>query len=297
LQGVNDKAAAEATRELKDFLKEEAEAKLVQLHLGTAKNPQKDKTELADALKLAIKLGLDMQQFALGWQKKRNDLGLTLFNPPPPPSLLAAGGQSSFNSASQEQKSGYEPSPEDQAEILFNRMRAIYMVRAMRGDILTAIETAFKMRKLKNGLIKLGYSIGDQEKLRDQLKQEGEALARMRFLEMLQEAYCERATLYELAGPAHTLIERKIKGILSNLERLGAKLGKIELEAIRDKTNPEMFDISLEELQTTTMALKARPNPGLEKKQLLLVKLLTRLKEESKLGAPVPAVESAGEKV
>jgi len=151
------------------------------------------------------------------------------------------------------------------------------MQRAIRGDLRTRIETAFKIRKLKNGLIKLGVSFADFEKL----EQEGAALGRVKLLDMLKEAFYERATLYELAGPAFTLIEKKIKGLLKNLERLGMELSKTELDSLRDQANYAMFEVARFELENTIILYEREPAPYYEKKIKLTIKLLKRLKEES----------------
>ncbi|MCX5750146.1 MAG: hypothetical protein NT099_00490 [Candidatus Saganbacteria bacterium] len=297
LQGTSDRSGQEALLEIRDFVREEIETGLTKKLLSeNPKEIQKLDNDLKDLLKMANKLSVNLNQFSANWQQKKEDLGLNLIIPPPPNSLLAAGTQTNTNSGNQ-QKNGFEMNLEDEREVLVNRMRAIYLIRAFKGDVFTAIETAFKMRKLKNGLIKLGYSIGDLDKIKEQVKQEGEALARMKCFELLKEALRERATLHDLAGPAYKLIERKIKGVLSSLERLGVKLPKDDFNALRDHANEEMFDISMEELQDTSMALKAQPHPVLEMKQALLLKLLNRLKEESGINTPLPAVESVGQRV
>jgi hypothetical protein len=296
LQGTSDRVAEEAVKDLKDFAREEMETKLIQKQVGSSGQEKNFKDDFQELVKLGARVGVNLESFYSNWKKKQANLGLFLFTPPPPNSILAGGAQADTNSSSQ-QKSGYEFNAEDEKEVLMNRMRAIFMVRALKGDMLTMIETSFRMRKLKNGLIKLGYTIGDFEQLKEQVKQEGEALARMRCFEILKEAFAERATLYDLAGPAFKLIERKIKGALNNLEKLGVNLSTLEIDSFRDNANQEMFDISLEELQTTSMALKATPNPGLELKQQLILKLLNRLKEESGLTSTVPVVEGLGKRV
>lgn len=272
LQGTTDRAIEEVRGEVKDFLSEELQRSITERHLSGKENMDKGIKEL---LKLGQKVGFNTEEFIQSWQRKKLDLGLFHFDVPERPTLLGAGVAS--DGGEKRKKSGYEYSREDEKEILLNRLRALYMRRALKGDIRTVIETSFKMRKLKNGLIKLGLTMDEF----GEVKKEGRAVARLKLMEMLKEVFLERATLYELSGPAFKLIKRKIKGILKNLGRLGMELTTVEIESIRDSANRYMYDVARAELEAVEAMMRGERHPVLEKKQKHLMKLIARLKDES----------------
>lgn len=268
LAGAQSGLLEEAQSEAKDFVLDELESKLLEKILGEQKKGLEN--ELKSLTMLAVKLGVDMEKFLDNWREKKVHLGLYQMDP-----RLAA--HLGFGDKNEERETRYEIEEDEEKEILINRLRALFMRRALMGDIITRIDTAFKMRALKNGLIKLGLRIDDFE----HLAKEGVEVARRKLLDMLTEALSERATLYDLAGPAFKLIEKKIKGIMSNLERIGEALTVSEFENMRDSANRKMFDVAGQELAAVDAMLKTRPNGPLEKKRGQLLKLIARLKEES----------------
>ncbi len=279
LQMLADDVMADTAGELKDFAREKIEERLVRQHLSADEKADKQtKNELKDLLKLANKVGLDLNQFTDDWQIKQFDLGM--FVPDMP---LGQGGA---NADSQGQnKNPYEYTKDDEKDLQLDRLRALHMHRALTGDWKTMLDTHFKMRKLKNGLIKLGVSSNEM----DLAEKEGVAAARLRLLEMLKGVLEERATLYELAGPAFKLIEQKIKGILSNLERLDWKLDEVEFHSLRDAANIRVFDAARSEFLTLKDMLSGSPDPTVEKRYKMVLKLLKRLREESKLSVEIPS--------
>jgi hypothetical protein len=270
LQGVVDQKTAEAKNEIRDFVKEELERNFISKKVG---HEQAGK-DIQELVKVGKRLGFDFNRFFTEWHEKKFDLG---FQPVPylGPNLNA--GTSTGQEQGQKEQTGYEYSQADEQEILINQLRALYMQRAIKGDWRTKMLTAFKINKLKNGLIKLGINFGDFEKV----EQDGLAMARLRTMDMLREALNERATLYELAGPAKVLLEKRIKGIMKNLERLGITLSADEFNRIRDDANRQMFGVTQEELSQVGMLRQTNANPYLEKRERLLVKLLERLNDET----------------
>jgi len=148
----------------------------------------------------------------------------------------------------------------------------------------TVLSTYFKVTKLKNGLIKLGVS---SDEFKD-IEKEGIAAARLRLVDMLSSALEERGTLYELAGPAFKLVEQKIKGILSNLKRLGWEIDETEFNSLRDSANIKVFDAAKDEFLSLEYRVKGAQNPNLEKRLSLILKLMKRLKVESHLDSQIP---------
>ncbi|MBU0672860.1 MAG: hypothetical protein KJ732_07535 [Candidatus Margulisbacteria bacterium] len=275
LQGTLDAQIEEAKGETKDFVKQELERSFIAKHLQNETATE----EIKQLLKLGQKVGVDFKEFLQNWQEKKIDLGFVQA-PYLGPSL---GSETSFGQG-QGQSTGYEYTQDDEKEILINQLRAQIMQRMVRGDWATKIKTAFKIRKLKNGLIKLGIDFGDFA----QVEKEGAALAKFRTMDMLKEVLYERATLYELAGPAKQLIEKRIKGIMKNLQRLGIELTAGEFNYLRDDANRRMFDTAKDELEQVKMMRQTKPWPYLERKERLLVKLLGRLSDESGIQNNIP---------
>jgi len=271
------KEAREAAKEeLRSFVPEELENALI-------KKTYLQDSEFGDTIKL-IKAGQDAD-FDFNtwindyWPEKKLHNGLYLMDVP----HSATGMNVNTNTNdpnSQGQKHGYEYEKEDEKEVLLNRLRALYMQGALRKGFFSSLETIFKVRKLKNGLFRLGVMTPE---LDDQVKHEAEVLAKMKTMEMLREGLLERATLYDLSGPAHDLIERKIKGLLKNAERLGMPIQSAEFKVMKDKANNEIHAISKKELDNVRAEIRQNNSQKLAKKEKLLVRLLTRLAEESNI--------------
>ena len=277
LQATTDAMLEEARDELQGYLSEKIQEKMVARNLANDRTSESaHRNELEQLLKMSGKVGLDLDEFVKNWQIKKLHLGLLALSP----DFLAraqSGGAGAGSQNQSQEKSPYEMTREDEKELLLSRMRALYMKRALLGDMRTFLETTFKMKRLKNGLLRLGIQ-SDGFK---QLEKEGNLLARTRLLSSLKKALEERATLYELKGPAFRLIERKLKGIMKNLERLGLKLNKLEFNSMRDAVNLRVYEAAKEELNSLDYIMEASKNPMVEKKRALVIKLIQRLREES----------------
>jgi hypothetical protein len=294
IKGYSRSLAKQARDEAKDFVLEEMEVKLMQKILsGDTKQLDNDIRTLVG---IAIKVGVNMSQFVNQWKQKKIDLGLFYLDPKLAAQLGMGGGD-----PNEEKETSYEMDQDEEKEILINRLRALYMRRAIKGDMITRLDTGFKMRKLKNGLINLGLKIDDFERI----EKEGVSVAREKLLDMLKETMAERSTLYDLAGPAFKLIEKRIKGVMSNLDRIGQGLTVTEFENVRDSANRKMYEMAIQELQATDALLKEKTSPALERKRGDLIKLILRLKEESKIegvdissrGTELLNIRSTGTKV
>ncbi|NQU17746.1 MAG: hypothetical protein HQ564_06725 [Candidatus Saganbacteria bacterium] len=272
LQGTVDAKLSEAIAEIKDYTTEEIERTMTATNLGR----EGAEKELHKLLELASKVGFDAQEFLKNWEVKAHDIGLVQV--PYQGEMQAETGTDS-DSQDNHTPSEFAFNQNDEKDIGINQLRACYMKRALNGNFRTFFETSFRMRKLKNGLIKLGVQFGDFE----QIEKEGREIAAEKLKQMLQEALYERATLYELAGPAYKLINRRIKGITKNLEKLGVVIGSSEFKNLIDSANRSMFDTARHEFEQTKIVYETYPNPIAEKNLALLIKLLNRLIEESKI--------------
>lgn len=267
LQGAFDEVAADARSEVKDFVQEEILSKMTKMRLF--KNVPEH--ELKDILKLGAKVGFDSNQFLQDWNIRSIDMGLSPFD-------LNATQAGASGDQGQKEHREFEFNIDDQKEGLINQLRAIYMQRAIGGFKVT-IMTILKMRKTKNGLIKLGVKLGDSDL--ERIEKEGVIVARQKLVEMLQEAFDERATMYDLRGTAYNLIEKKIKSTRSNLLRLGVKINSSEISQMIERANKRIFGVARIELAETEAMLRETHNPNYEKKQAMLVQLLKRIQEES----------------
>ena len=271
LQGTTDEMHRQALEELKSLVPDELETLMVRKIL----TGNKDSKDIEIYLKLAQRTGFDVENWIKNiMPERKHDLGLNFIDVPP--SVTGQVIDAHTDDPSQNRKHGYEYEEKDKGEILVNRLRGLYMQRIIKGDIRTHLTTSFKIVTLKNGLRKLGIFTAE---LDEQVKKEAEIAAKVKVLEVLNEALLERATLYELAGPAHELIERKIKGVLKNAERLDMAISTLEFNSLRDAANRRMYEISKRELEVVEKSIEHKLSPELDKKQKLLVKLLKRLAE------------------
>jgi hypothetical protein len=272
-QQIVDEAAENASRELKPFLLEQLE------NLFIKKTLTQD-TDYADVYKMldtCAKAKVDVDYYIEKvWQNRKEDLGL--FSMEAPPQTAGATVNTSTDNPQNQARHGYEFTREDEKEIQLGRLRALYMQKALHGGIKGLI-TNFKILRTK-----AGYKLGILTKEMDeQLQHEGKIAAKMKVIEIIKEGLLERASLYELAGPAFKLNERKIKTALANAERLGIPISQQEFVAMRDTADRRMYEIAERELETVEGYLAHTKNPLAEKKQKLLIKLMKRLAEEANI--------------
>jgi hypothetical protein len=277
LKGAVDRQTGEMSNELKDFVTEKLTEELTQKALGE-KDDKKIVKDIDQLLQLGEKIGFDVQ----GFMQRLPDLNLDQGLMPifaDNGAQAAAGGEG--GSGDNQDRHQYQYTAEEEKEVLTDKLRALFLQRAVNGDIRSVMETQFKMIKLKNGLIKLGVSNTEQ------IEEEGRGLARFRLTGMLREAFEERATYAKLSGGAWEMTEKKIKTVLRNLEKLGVVLSQTELDSIRDKANEKILQEAQGELQMINTAIEIRgPMAFLTGKQKLLTEAIARISAESKLGNP-----------
>jgi len=279
LQGAVDRVRDETKEELREFIKDELTDKIMKKAMGN--ESRELGKEIEDLLKLGQKVGFDVMEVLAKIPDMKENLGLN-----PVIEYEYAGAGADMNNDSR-QGHRYQYTKDEEKEIMTDKLRAIYMRRAMQGDLRAVLETQFKMIKTKNGLIKLGVSNFEQ------FKKEGEALAKYRLYEMLKEAFEERATYAKLSGEAWNMTERKIKTVLKNMERLGADLSQTELDTIRDRANEKMHREAEHELSLINMAIQLQGEMKyLTTKRKLVLGILERLAQESGLQAPGDELKS-----
>jgi hypothetical protein len=261
--------------EIREFIREAVESRLMARHLSDRDN----RDEVKKLVELGYKVGFNFDNFLKTWEKKKFDLGLFVME------VEKAGrpenaGEISIGEVSAggvNDKNGYEMTKDEERELLINQLRAEYMKKAITGDPFAVFSFTPKIRKLKNGLIKLGL----ETEVFSRIEKEAKVLARFRTLEMLKESFIERSTYYELSGPAYGLLKNKMKGLVSNLKNLDMNLTKEELDTLRDEANRQMHDHTIIELKSAASILENHDNPTIEKNVPFMIKLIQRLKEES----------------
>jgi hypothetical protein len=283
-QLVND-TQADMKEELRDFSRQKVEEKMVGKFLAADAQSEKPlQQDLKKMVELAASMGVDLKEFSRQWETSKIHMGLYVFDP----AAAAAGAGANPDSRGQQGNSGQSgPSQaqEEEKDLMAGRLRAVFMHRALSGDWKTALETSFKMRRLKNGLLKLGVSSNEMA----QVEKEGYEAARQKLLEMLRGTLEEKATLYDLSGPAFKMIEGKIASLLGNLDRLGWRLDELEYGALRDEANIKVFEMARHEVLTIKEMLGGGSDRALEKRLKLLLKVMKRVKAESKLAGEIPA--------
>lgn len=254
LQGATDAATEEVAREVRIALKELLDQKMTERLVSDTVDPKKARAELEQMLKIGGRVGFDPAEYMKAWYKEKVDQGLFVFQRPDLPGIQAQVSQG------QGQDQPEDPPESGQTEeFLLNRLRALYIRSAIKDDWRTSLDTSFKIIKTKNKMIKLGVF---SEDVNDRVKQEAVLIASGKIMEMLNETFLERATLYRLQGPAYKLIETKLAGLLKNAQKLKLEISDYELTLMRDRANHLVFDLSKRELKLTMVALAIKKTPA-----------------------------------
>lgn len=274
LKGSIDEAAGQAKEEINTFMQDELSRAVAKKMIADGDEAAKAEREINELLKVASKCGFDVNNFMQAASKMINDQGLIpIFG-----NDLAAQAQMNENSDSGERQQ-YQYSEEEEKDILMERMRVLYMQRAISGDWRGNLEVSFKMIRTRNGLVKLGIKMDDFSRL----EKEGRQLAKLKLIQMLEEGFGERASYSKLQGAAWTMTEKKIKNVLRNLVKLGVELDDKDLEAIRNKMNDKVFAEVEHELNMMDGALQARDSNYLRSKRKTALQILDRLSKESNI--------------
>ncbi len=222
----------------------------------------------------------DSNQFMGDWMKKMDDVGLKYFMNP-----TSEGFVDSETEGEGRPKHHSQEQADEDSDLLEDQLRLLFMQQTIKTDLRSMIDIGFKIRKLKNGMKRLGIY---RENLVKKLEEEGKGLARLKFTEMLKEALEERATLSELKGPAFQLVDNKMKTALKGLAKMGTPMPKDELKSLRDQVNRALFSITKEEYIRLEIKIDMEPNNrSLVTKRKTYLAILERLKEESKIAEDI----------
>ncbi len=159
------------------------------------------------------------------------------------------------------------------------QLRLFYMQRYVKHGLFERVDVMLKIRRLKRHLVSLGGY--DDDKM-ETLKEEAQALARVRLMDLLTEAFEERATLPELKGTSFHLVQRKLKIALKGFRSLKEPMVKNDLKAIRDRVNHSMFSVIKETYIKIEIQLELDPkNVAVKQSYKQTLMILERLKAES----------------
>ncbi len=267
---LGKQAALEAQAEVKSFVYDELENQLI----ARTFLQDNDFANCHRLMKVGEKVGMTPTEWIDNvWPEKKENHGLYLLDAP---NSVANFVDLKDNDPNRRQKSQYEYKEEDEKDLLLNRMRAAYMQLALRPGAISSVETWFKVRKLKGGLLRLGIYTRD---LDEKVQAEAKTLAKVKTMEMLEEALQERASFFD-EGSAKELVNNRVKNVLKNLERLGFELKEDDFVALRDKANRDMYNLAQRELEST----KSNMGPIAGEKIEMLNKLISKLQAETNLG-------------
>ncbi len=276
LQGTVDHIQDELSRELRLALKDLMDQAMTKRLVAKSVDPEEVKQELKDFLQFAARIGFNTKEYLQTWSKSFINEGLFPFEEPDKPSIM---GQNM--SGKQDQQNEEPEQPEEITEdYLIASLRAGYMRIALGGGWRSSLFAQYKIRQVKNKMIKLGIYY---DELNEKIKKEAELIAAAKIMEMLKEALLERGTLYKLAGPAYKMIDAKITGLMRNAEKLKMNISEYDFNNLRDNANQIVFDISKRELHLTMVSLNVQETPPMRDKKNKLVILLSRLKAESNI--------------
>jgi hypothetical protein len=192
---------------------------------------------------------------------------------------VSSGGMRFFDHESQDQKKPPEVRILTAQEKLEEKLRLLYMARALNPGLRARLELSFKIFRAKNGLIKLGI----EDQVLSQVEKEGQLLARGAMLDEFYKLCLEQATLFELKGDDFDILDTKKTDILNRLSDMGDPVSQSEITRMQNKANREMFDTVRQELYDLELRMEVSEHIGLSRKRKQLILILNRLKEESSI--------------
>jgi hypothetical protein len=290
LTGTVNDVMQKAGSELRQFALESIKEKFIETHLSDDGDRGEQFGDFLEQMEeITNKSGVAKKWFQKESDKMEDHLGLKALDTEieddergvmvnHQAGMMGQSGAGDEQEPDHDRSSDYDFDDDDEKSILINRLRALYMQQALNPGMRNRLKTDFKIRKLKNGLMRLGVLT---DVLNEQVQEEGKEVAKERTLEMLQEAFIERASMYSVESNAFKVVETKIKGIVKNAGSFGFEIKSKSLDKLRDEANVAMFKITKQQLDLLEVRMSDSDMPALVAKYRELTKLLDRLKEES----------------
>ena len=164
-----------------------------------------------------------------------------------------------------------------QEEALDDKLRYLYMMKALHPSLRHKIDTHFKMKKCRNGMIKLGFYTEEKE---NNLKKQGEFLAAAQFKEELHFIFREEATLPHLSGSEYGVIRKKKAFFLSQLRKIDHGLNSDEIQRIKESMYREMYGLMKEELLQLKEMAEIHQHISITRKLKHLKEIIKRIKDD-----------------
>jgi len=273
--GTKDETAFrdEIKSEVKDFIRMELDRTVIETKLKS--NDVKELVKAFDKLNnVAGFANFDPGSYMRFFNKKVNDLGLVPFvNPNPPAGQMdtetSGGGKGGQQSKNEDQN----PAPVS----LENQLKALHIKKYLVSGPIDVIRHALKIRQVEKSLKEQGKA-----EVVERIQKETPSTAKLKLSFMLRETFEERATLFELKGPKHNLVTKKLKSILKGFKQLGEEIPRTALKDIMDQSNKAIFSIVKEDYLKLKVHYEINPkNTALKQRHDSMVKLLARLRDES----------------
>ncbi len=274
LQSTVNKAIEQNQQELSSFFLEDLENQLISKLITGDKNV----SDLNKHLNSLMKLGIDVISWLDNiWPDKRFDHGLVEVKtlPKTEQGLVVNLNTEQQGSNADRDSKQYQMS---ESEIMINQLRALYVQRLIVGGWFSGMQISFKIRKLKNGLLKMGAFSDD---LDEKISFEAETIAKQKIMEMIEEAMIERAGLFKLKGRAFDANKKKLEQLLKAAERIGMRVDEQDLKLLMEKINLRMLKIVEAQIEITQKIIAKKGNSKKLQKNLNNLNILKeRLNKE-----------------
>ena len=281
LQGAVNHAARETGSTMGTVAREGLDRAVMQQAIQHDQTLPDLEKEMEQWLQMAEKTGVSVKAYYQKLPRFLDDQGLlprndiALFH-----AQNGTAGHSGNGHQSPEQRAMFVASEVERREVLFDRLRAEVANQILQPGWGRALSLSFRVVKTKNGLLKLGVRSEDI----DRVMKEGKELAKWKLFAQLREHFEERASIGDLESPAGELVEKKIRALLSNLDRLGLHLKDEHVVRMRDQANYKMFDILQVELANIQQGIRLRDIPYLRQREKFALQAMDRIAQESGIG-------------
>ena len=163
-----------------------------------------------------------------------------------------------------------------QEEALDDKLRYLYLMKALHPSLQNKIDIHFKMKKCRNGMIKLGFYTEEKE---NNLKRQAEFLAANQFKEELEFIFREEATLPKLTGSEYGVLRKKKAFFLGQLRKVNHGLNTSEIERMQENMYREMYGLMKEELLQLKEMAEIHKHVSLTRKVKHLQEVIKRIRE------------------
>lgn len=282
LQSDVNKSLAQNKNELSGFLLQDLEEQMVSKMV----KGDEDVSDLNKHINTLMKMGVNVLSWLKDeWTDKKFDMGLVQTSVVPEENTGMIVDLNSDGQGRGERGDAYQQ--QSDGEIMIGQLRSLYVQRLINGGGIGNLHISFKIRKLKNGLLKMGAFSREFE---DKIAFEAEAIAKKKIMDMLEEAMIERAGLFKLKGKAYEAHDKKVKQLLKAAERLGMNVGEEDLVRIRESVNLRMTKIITDQIETMKSMMARRGSSRKAEKALANLEALNkRLLQELGGGTPAEA--------